>query len=50
VEPFDFIARLAVLVPPSRLHLTRCHRVFVTHSRLRAAVTLARVLQPVVQL
>jgi hypothetical protein len=50
VEPLDFIARLVVLVPPPRMHLTRYHRVFATHSRLRAAVTLAPVLQPVVQL
>ena len=41
-EPLDFIARLAALVPPPRMHLTRYHGVFAPHSRLRAAVTPAR--------
>lgn len=31
--------RLAALVPPPRMHLTRYHGVFAPHSRLRAAVT-----------
>ena len=39
LEPLDFIARLAALVPPPRMHLTRYHGVFAPHSRLRAAVT-----------
>jgi hypothetical protein len=39
LEPLDFIARLAALVPPPRIHLTRYHGVFAPHSQLRAAVT-----------
>jgi hypothetical protein len=42
LEPLDLIARLAALVPPPRMHLTRYHGVFAPHSRLRAAVTPAR--------
>jgi hypothetical protein len=42
LEPLDFIARLAALVPPPRMHLTRYHGVFAPHSRLRAAITPAR--------
>jgi hypothetical protein len=37
LEPLDFIARLAVLVPPPRRHLTPFHGVFAPHSKLRAA-------------
>jgi hypothetical protein len=33
------MARLAALVPPPRMHLTRYHGVFAPHSRLRAAIT-----------
>ena len=33
------MARLAALVLPPRMHLTRYHGVFAPHSRLRAAVT-----------
>jgi hypothetical protein len=39
LEPLDLMARLAALVPPPRMHLTRYHGVFAPHSRLRAAVT-----------
>ncbi len=39
LEPVDFIARLAALVPPPRGHLTRFHGVFAPHAALRAAVT-----------
>jgi ribosomal protein S27E len=39
LEPLDFIARLAALVPPPRKHLTRFHGVFAPHAALRAAVT-----------
>jgi len=39
LEPLDFIARLAALVPPPRAHLTRYHGVFAPHAALRAAVT-----------
>ena len=35
-------ARLAALVPPPRVHLTRYHGVFAPRSKLRAAVTPAR--------
>ena len=39
LEPLDLMARLAALVPPPRMHLTRFHGVFAPRSRLRAAVT-----------
>jgi hypothetical protein len=39
LEPLDFIARLAALVPPPRMHLTRFHGVFAAHAALRAAIT-----------
>ena len=39
IEPLDFLARLAVLVSPPRMHLTRYHGVIAPHSKLRAAVT-----------
>ena len=39
LEPLHLMARLAALVPPPRMHLTRYHGVFAPHSKLRAAVT-----------
>ena len=33
------MSRLAALVPPPRMHLTRFHGVFAPHNKLRAAVT-----------
>lgn len=39
LNPLDFIARLAALVPPPRTHLTRFHGVFAAHATLRAAIT-----------
>jgi hypothetical protein len=39
LEPLDFIARLAALVPPPRVHLTRFHGVFGANATLRAAIT-----------
>lgn len=39
LEPLDFLARLAALVPPPRRHLTRFHGVFAPHAALRAAIT-----------
>jgi hypothetical protein len=39
LEPLDFIARLAALVPPPRMHLTRFHGVFGANAALRAAIT-----------
>jgi len=39
LEPLDFIARLAALVPSPRAHLTRFHGVFAAHAELRAAIT-----------
>jgi hypothetical protein len=39
LEPLELMARLAALVPPPRMHLTRYHGVFAPHSRLRAAIT-----------
>jgi hypothetical protein len=41
LDPVDFIAWLAALVPPPRMHLTRFHGVFAPHAALRAAATLA---------
>jgi hypothetical protein len=41
LEPLDLMARLAALVPPPRMHLTRFHGVSAPHSKLRAAVKLA---------
>ena len=38
-EPLDFIARLAALVPPPRLNLTRFHGVFAPNSPYRARIT-----------
>jgi len=42
LEPLDFIARLATLVPKPRVNLTRFHGVFAPNSRLRSQVTPAR--------
>ena len=39
LEPLDLMARLAALVPPPRMHLTRFHGVLAPHSKCRAAVT-----------
>jgi Putative transposase len=39
LEPSDFMARLAALVPPPRVHLTRFHGVFAAHAALRAPIT-----------
>ncbi len=39
LEPLDFRARLAALVPPPRVHWTRYHGVFAPHAALRAAIT-----------
>jgi len=41
-EPLDFIARLAALVPPPRLNLTRFHGVFAPNSPYRARITPSR--------
>ena len=38
-EPLDFIARLAALIPPPRINLTRYHGVFAPNSPHRALVT-----------
>jgi hypothetical protein len=42
VEPLDFIARLAALVPKPRVNLTRFHGVFAPNSSYRARVTPAK--------
>jgi hypothetical protein len=39
LEPLDLMARLAALVPPPRMHLTRFHGVFGPHSMLGVVVT-----------
>jgi len=36
VEPVEFIAKLAALVPPPRAHLIRFHGVFAPNANLRA--------------
>jgi hypothetical protein len=42
LEPLDFIARLAALVPKPRVNLTRFHGVFAPDSKHRALVTPAK--------
>ena len=42
LEPLDFLARLAALVPRPRINLTRFHGLFAPNSRLRARITPAR--------
>lgn len=39
LEPLDLMARLAALVPPPRMHLTRFDGVFAPHGKLHAVVT-----------
>ena len=39
LEPLDFIARLAALVPKPRVNLTRFHGVFAPNSNFRRQVT-----------
>jgi len=39
LKPANINARLAALVPPPRMHLTRYHGVFAPHHALRAAIT-----------
>ena len=41
-EPLDFLARLAALVPPPRINLTRYYGVFAPNSQHRALVTPSR--------
>jgi hypothetical protein len=41
-EPMDFLAKLAALVPKSRINLTRFHGVFAANSRFRSEVTPGR--------
>jgi hypothetical protein len=42
LEPLDFIARLAALIPRPGVNLTRYHGVLAPNSALRALVTPAR--------
>ena len=42
LDPLDFLARLAALVPRPRVNLTRFHGVFAPNSPLRARITSAR--------
>jgi len=37
--PLDFPVRLAALLPPPRMHLTRYHGVFAPHAAPRSAIT-----------
>jgi hypothetical protein len=39
LEPLDFLARLAALMPPPPIHLTRYHGIFAPRHALRAAIT-----------
>jgi len=41
LDPLDFIAQLAALVPPPRRHLTRYHGVLAPHISPRALITQA---------
>ena len=41
LEPLDFIARLAALVPPPRVHLTRYHGVFAANAALSSSARAA---------
>ncbi len=41
LDPMDFVARLAALVPPPRVNLTRYHGVLAPPSRLRGQITAA---------
>ena len=42
LEPMDFIAKLAALVPKPRVNLTRFHGVFAPNSQHSAQVTSAK--------
>lgn len=42
LDPLDFIARLAALVPPPRFHLLRYHGVLAAHAAARAEVVPGR--------
>ena len=42
LDPLDFLARLAALVPRPRVNLTRFHGLFAPNSRLRARITPTR--------
>jgi len=46
LEPLDLMARLAALVPPPRMHLTRSHGVFAPQSKLRTAPQMPQVERP----
>ncbi len=49
LEPLDLMARLAAMVPPPRMHLTRCHGVFAPSRKiLVGAVVLNLVEQEVI--
>ncbi len=42
LEPLDFLAKLAALIPKPKVNLTRFHGVFAPNSRFRSEVTPAR--------
>jgi hypothetical protein len=50
LEPLDFIARLAAIVPPPRWHLIRYQGVLAANASERAKVVLAKAPQPTHQL
>ncbi len=39
LEPLELLRRLCALVPPPRVHVTRCHGVFAPNARRRRALT-----------
>jgi hypothetical protein len=39
LDPVAFLRRLAALIPPPRIHLTRFHGAFAPRSKLRRAIT-----------
>jgi hypothetical protein len=39
LTPHQFLRRLAALVPPPRVHMTRYHGLFASHAKARAALT-----------
>jgi hypothetical protein len=41
-DPLDFIGKLAALIPPPRINLTRFFGVFAPNSNLRAQVTVSK--------
>ena len=47
LEPLDFIARLAALIPPPNFHMVRYHGVLAAHAKARSEVVPGPVPEPV---